>query len=457
MQNLPKEKSSLQAVLLFDSLFTEKEIRNEFQKFLQETKENPQLMFVLEFNELESLKERKPITEKIKTIFERFLLSDSNFEIPLLEKEKSFLLDLYESFQLDLEEQNLTETFITGIIKNFHQISSKLKKELCQTSWTKFCQTSICENLKRKFHKICVPKVIKYCRYKDEYFNHPFVFDSDFEFADLLFKDSSHWDLFTNQKNPSKAYISKLNYLPNVSHAKDTETVKYECTIPVSLERLSLSFATNEGRKRAGGMVTHMETLEYYNYENLVQLFHEKGWEKEIGKFERNLTVNCSHIQLPMILNYRVHNLGCSMRYDQEDESLTVVVKPYIRENMNFFESFTTEICPQFGKPMKRMKAYSVFAFSFYKYKKIDTESVSVSQVLIMDLGGWTKNENIAKTVINEKIMTFKNSLMKYVDEFPKDAKIKDYKEILCKEKEGKVVDGLGKLLSELNIQSKKK
>jgi hypothetical protein len=448
MQN--SHEKSTRTVLHFETLFTEKEIRNEFQNFIKGTKQNTLLMLILEINELESFKERKQIVEKIKNIFEKYFTIQSDFEIPLQEKQKNSLLDLYETFLLDVEEKKLTEAFITGIMKNFLQISSKLKKELIQP-WTTFSQTSICENLKKKFHKICIPQVIEYFEYKDEYFHHPFIFDSDFEFADLLFKDSSHWNLYTNQNN-SKAYISKFNYLPKISYAKDTETVKFECTIPVSLERLTLSFATNEGRKKAGGLVTHMETLEYYNFGELKKIFNENGWGNEIGKFERNLTVNCSHIHLPLILNYRVHNLGCSMRYNQEDESIIVVAKPYIRENMNFFESFTTDICPQFGKKLKKMKAYSIFAFSLYKYKKIDSNSVTVSQVVIMDLGGWSTNENIAKTIINEKIMKFRNTLLKYVDDFPEDAKIKDYKEILCKEIEGKVVDGLGKLLSELNI-----
>jgi hypothetical protein len=82
----------------------------------------------------------------------------------------------------------------------------------------------------------------------------------------------------------------------------------------------------------------------------------------------------------------------------------------------------------------------------------LDEKNVKVSIITILDFGGWTKNETISKVILNEIALTIFQGLMKF-ERFPEDAKIEDFKEMLCKEKDGKVVDGLGKLLYDLKIE----
>ena len=57
--------------------------------------------------------------------------------------------------------------------------------------------------------------------------------------------------------------------------------------------------------------------------------------------------------------------------------------------------------------------------------------------------------------IVEQRRNQFLEALKIMRKEFPEDAKISDYKEKLCKEKNGIVSDGLGKLLFDLNIKEK--
>jgi hypothetical protein len=441
-------------ILTFNSIFFENEIKEEFLQFLKVSLHKEQFLFVCGFKEIKQTKERKTTIEKIKDLFENFLVEGSVHQIGVSDKQKTSILEVYESFQLEItESKNNIELFITDVIYKFLQpISTQFKKTLNELYWDKFLTTPTAEVLTKKFENnkaICIPLVIKeFTHHRDEYFDHPFIFDSDFDFAKYLLRDSSNWTSVEIQKNMSNAFMSPINYLPNVSYSENAETVKFECTVNASFQQLLLSFTTNSGRERAGGFITLMETFEYYDYQALQEIFKKNQWSDQLTS-ERELTVNCAHFHMPTILNSRIYHHSASMKYFPKEETLIVVLKPYVREHLHFFHSYPMEVCPEYGKPKKKMKAYSVFGLSFFKYQKIDEKSIKVSQVMIMDMGGWTRNEALAKKVITERSINFEQTLQKNLHKYDENSKIRDYEE---KFKEGKVVDGLGRLLVSLKI-----
>jgi hypothetical protein len=443
-----------QLTIHFDTVFVEKDIKNEFELFLEKPFE---LLFLIELKELENTIQTKKIQQKVKDIFENFLLEGSSQKIEIPGKMKNSVLDFYESLMLErVESTHFLKMMDMNVLENFFKpLSEKITEDLKEHHWKEFLHSPNGELLVKKHRKnsfICIPTVSELFLYKDDYFQHPFIFDLDFDFAEMLHNDSKQWNLYSTQKNILEIFISSINYLPCVSYARNSECLKFECTIPGSFERVNLNYSTNEGRMKAGNLLPHIETIDYLDFDKLLFIFHENGWDEEIGRFERNLAINSSSIQLPSILNKRIQHCSISMKYEKENKSLDIVSKSYMKDGQSFSEIVNTEVLTQQGKIMKKSKVYPVFSFSFSKFQKLDEKNVKVSIITILDFGGWTKNETISKVILNEIASTIHQGLMKF-DRFPEDAKIEDFKEMLCKEKDGKVVDGLGKLLYDLKIE----
>jgi hypothetical protein len=459
--NSKSEFDHLKYFLHFESVFIEKEISLEFEHFLKSEYNDGPLLYLNEVCEFKSLKERKSKLRKVKEIIENFFLEGSVHELTTSKKSNSLLLEIYESILLqnsekqnDLRDWTLSQTF-ENILE---PITRSVKQEMYHDSWKRFLRTEIVVYLVQKFHKntlICSPQLTKSFDYTDDYFDHPFIFDKDFEFIDLVFKDSFDWKLVqANDKSKTNAFISRLNYFPQVSHAKNSINLKFECILPISLQTLAFVYSTNKNKSNADNFISLIQTHEFYDFETLKSLFQENGWKDEIGAFERNLAVNVSHLHFPYIFTPRIHNHGCSMKYEPESETLTILHKPYIRDGLKFSEASVMDICPEKGKPMKKMKAYNVFAFTYYKFQKIDDKKVFFCHGMTVDFAGWVSNNEtlLSKMIVNAKISSFKEKLLKYVSKFPQDIKIEDHKEELCKEENGKIIDGMGKLLCELNI-----
>jgi hypothetical protein len=450
-------------IIHFESAFKRKTIGETFHEFLKTEESEKDWLYLTSFKRFESTKEKKQKLEIFKTILQDFLLDSSTFEVDLSKKYKSLAQEFYESFMLENNQRqsNFEEMTINQAHENLLEpIYKLLHEKLRLDAWKRFSRTETATSLIKLHYKnfdICSPQIIKNFSHTDEYFDHPFIFDLDFEFADLLFKDHSQWKLIqTNYKNHTNAFISKTNYLPNVSYAKNISNIKFECILSVSFDSLVFAYATNTNKMKSDNFISHIETKEFYNYKELVKIFKEKGWESQIGSFERSLAVNVSHIQFPMIFVPRIKNHSCSMYYDRKTETLTYLCKTFILDDMKFAEICVTDICPEAGKPMKKMKAYPIFGYTFYRFHKIDDKHVSFSHVLMLDFGGWANNETLLNMIIvSAKTGRFKEKLMNYIQQYPEDLKIEDYKEMLMEEKNGKVVDGMGKMLYELNIHQK--
>jgi hypothetical protein len=442
-------------ILHFKSLFLEKEIFQEFHNFMKDREYLAEWLFLCKTRELEKIKEPKRKLSSVKKIIEKFLLEGSPNEIEIPKKSRNSILEFYETLLLETKTFSNGNDWLTQISQILNSIEIFVTEEVLHHSWEPFFKTKTCEALMKKFSKksfICSPQITQHFDYKDDYFNHPFIFDQDFHFADLLLKENYHWKMLPSNNDQVSSFFTNLNYLPDVECAKHAFTMKYEFILPVSFQRLAFAYHSRDNKLKTDKDCKYFETLNYFHYEDLLKIFQENGWENEIGSFERNLSENVLHLALPFPMNTRIYNHSSSARFDKLNESIMVVMKPYQVNGLEFSKPAMMDICLDLNKPMKKSKVIPLFSFCFTNYKKLNEHSVLFSQVSVVDVGGWASDENVMKLLIQRRASKMKESLMQMCEEFPFFSKNEEMKEILCMEENGKVVDGMGKLLFDLKV-----
>jgi hypothetical protein len=242
-----------------------------------------------------------------------------------------------------------------------------------------------------------------------------------------------------------------------VKFAKSVKTLKYECIFPVSFQRLVLSYSSNKSALKSDPNMTRMKVVDFIDFETQKKIFQEKGWKHDLGDIERNLLIQISNNCVAFPLNPRVMHMGTTATYDPENRILNLISKPFVYEGFNFFEPTIMDVAPKQGKPVKKVKAYPIFDFFFLRYQQIDENKVLFSQVHIFDLGGWaTGSDFLVKKVAQQRGEIFLDSIQKMLQEFKEESTIEENKKDLLEvDKEGKIVDGIGKLIYELKIDEK--
>jgi hypothetical protein len=439
-------------VLHFDSIFSFKEIRKIFELFTNKT-ETKKLLF------LENMKELKKITEKtkeiqfLKAIIEEFFLEGSTNELVVSKKTSNIILELYETLLIEKpQDMKYNEEWL----QNMNQILSSLEKstteELKHHSWSSFMRTDECEMIMKKNYKnplICSPQITQYFSYNDEYFLHPFIFENDFHFADLLFKDNFQWNLL--KSDDYNAYVTFLNFLPHVKNPTSSFTAKYEWLIPLNFHRLAMAYHSRFCKLDADTDFKYYETLAFHDHQQLKEIFKTNEWE-DLGETPRSVSLNVLHSTLPFPMNPRIYHHSMSAKYNPEEECIIVIGKPYVKDDLVFSNTIVSKVCLERGKPMKKSKIIPFFNYSFFKYKKINENNVLFTQVLIADFGGWTTtDESLTRKMLERRGMKLKETFAKMDELFPKYEKLEEIKDLLCAEDEnGNVIDGVGKMLYEL-------
>jgi hypothetical protein len=233
------------------------------------------------------------------------------------------------------------------------------------------------------------------------------------------------------------------------------QTLKYECILPVSFQRLLMAYSTNSSALNSDPNFTRIVVKKFINFEEQKKLFNEKGWNNELGEIERNLLIQISDVHLGFPLNPRFTEIGTTMTYEPDSKTLKIITKSFDEENS--FMPVMREVCPKKGKPTKLMKSYPIFDFFFMRYQHIDEKKVLLSQVHILNLGGWTSgSENLLKNIARDRGEKLLNSIFEMVKDFPEDTTVEKFKEQLNEvDNDGIIVDGLGKLIYELKIDEK--
>jgi hypothetical protein len=450
-----KEFNHLQFVLHFDSIFLEKEIGKEFHTFLKTELNEEPWIFLCELKELKSFKEEKLFIEESTRIINEFISQNSLREINISGKSKLTLTEHFQKLIENPESFKEKETF--ELI--FYPVEKIVRQELYHDSWKRFLRTPGGISIIKKFQSdssICSPQITEYFSYKDDYFLHPYVFERDFDFANLLFEDTFHWELqSTFLESKMNYYYSKLNYLPQLTITKNLRAIKFECVVPFSFHKVLMTYSMFQNFKESDPNVTHVESLDYYDFEAMKKLFQEKNFENEIGSFERSLGIHVTHLSFPFPFDPRITHHGRSMKYDPETETVITVNKPFLSGDLSYLKPSVVDFYPKKDSEMKKTKVYPIFNFIFMKYQKIDENKVLFTQVFVSDFGGWMNHDSMFKMIGKKRASKLKDNLIKMIEKFPKDSKIEDFKEELCQEKNGKVVDTYGKALYELKIEEK--
>jgi hypothetical protein len=448
-----KEFDHLNFSLHFESVFIEKEIGNAFSEFLKTEFNQEPWKFLCKLKELGNLKDFTAFKDNSKKIILDFINEGSPNEINISGKSKLTLMENYDAGMADLNDSNIEEIYQ----KLFFPIEKIVKQEMYHDSWKRFLRTNVCVSLMKKYKNnssICSPQITELFSHSDDYFKHPFVYDQDFDFANLLIQDNNNWELlWTNEEKKMNTFYSKLNFFPLVKFSKNVKTVKFESVIPMSLQRVLLSYSTIEGNVKADPNTMYLKTLKNYSFEELKQVAKEKGFQEHVGKYQRGLSLNESHLAFPFPFDPRIWKYSCSMHYNPEDENVMVLLKPFIEGDIKFLEAYVGEVYHKSGKPMKKMKVYPLFSYGITKYQKIDEKKVLFTQMIVFDMGGWTNNEFILKMLVKERGSKLKETIMNLAKELPEDARIEDFKTTLCAEENGIPKDGCGKLLYDLKIE----
>jgi hypothetical protein len=261
-------------IVHFDAIFTNQELSKCFQQFLKSEFNEEPFLFLNSVQQLSEKKEKTILIEKMLLIVEDFLIPGSNREINVSGKSKIPILEFYENYKNSSKEDWIVEQSPEII---FHPICKIVKHELFHDPWRRFLRTKPCEEMMIKYQQdstVCSPQIIENFMYKDEYFSHPYLFQSDFKFAASLFEDNFHWELIgRSEEGKMNTFVSNLNYLPNVKAAKNIKTVKFESVLPVNFQRIIFSYSSNFGVVKSDPNVSMIKTLNFFNSEQLKEEF----------------------------------------------------------------------------------------------------------------------------------------------------------------------------------------
>jgi hypothetical protein len=150
------------------------------------------MKFLEDLTKLEKTTDTKEVIKKTKEIIETYLLESSTSEINISGKSKEKIIQGY-TFQ---RENDSTWVFHTDPVELFQEIKKMVLGEMYHDPWRRFIRTPIVKSFIQKYQNdssVCSPDITESFNYQEDYFDHPFIFDQDFKFAEMLLKDNFHW------------------------------------------------------------------------------------------------------------------------------------------------------------------------------------------------------------------------------------------------------------------------
>jgi hypothetical protein len=129
-----------------------------------------------------------------------FLLDGSMYEINVSGRLKQDILNHCNA----QKKESFQWKFQVPPSELFKEIKKTIECELYHDSWKRFIRTPAIKPIIKRYQSdssICSPNLTKSFNYQEDYFDHPFIFDEDFIFADMLLKDNFNWEVsFCNFK-----------------------------------------------------------------------------------------------------------------------------------------------------------------------------------------------------------------------------------------------------------------
>jgi hypothetical protein len=192
----------------FESVVTNKKMGAAFYKFLKSEHNAEGYDFMMEFKNLETLKDVKQLIEKTKHIFTSYVLPNSSKEINISGELRSKTISNFEK-QTEVSDKWILEVKPKELLQEcFHVIASVLRHD----PFKRFIRTEECEKIMKQFQNdssVVTPIIAKNYAYQVNDFKNPYIDDKDFDFFKALMEDGYNW------KVRFFFLLMKVNWLKN--------------------------------------------------------------------------------------------------------------------------------------------------------------------------------------------------------------------------------------------------
>eukprot|EP01080_Neovahlkampfia_damariscottae_P011272 gene11272-4085_t len=425
-----------------------------FKKFLVTEHSSESIDFLTAVKNLETVKEEKQKVKKCSEIMETFIFLGGKQELNISGELRGKALKNYEAQKDEGDKWVLEITPEQLFSECFKVVSGVLKHD----SFKRFVRTAECEKIMTQFKhdsSVVSPAITYDYSYQNEYFTHPFIDDKDFDFFKHLHEDNYNWKLVGSKvKEQVNAFISNTNYLPEAKISNHVHVIKIETIVDCTFDQTLLSYFSNEMMMKQDPNCGRIQNLDYYEYDDLVKLYNKNKKGEEIRKYKRDLNVCALDFSMPFPFDPRFSKRADSCTYDADTQTFMLVGKNFSEDGEFCKPVYVDMVKKQGGKP-KSMKAYKFFMFSSTIYQKIDERKILYKDISFVDFGGWGSSKIMVSAVVKDRKDKLKSTMAMWAHKVPENDKIQDYVQQLTRKEDGKVADGFGMLLGNMDFGTK--
>eukprot|EP01080_Neovahlkampfia_damariscottae_P009312 gene9312-1400_t len=365
-------------LLQFSSVFTNKEVGDEFYKFLKEDQSEESWEFIR--LSLKYTKKHTKVSEsRIDSLVNKFIKEDGSKSINIGSKDRKTLLSELGKYNVDA----------------LRPVQETLLSEIKFDSFKRFIRSKRGLNMIKKYEKdpnIVVPDLTSKVSYNNNDFIKQKVEPRDFEFMEFLFKDSNDWELFSSfregeyGKRIGNIWYSENNFLPDVTLFKERSVSKYEIKLPFDFEHVLCSCFPLTQQMRNEEWNSNSETLTM-----------PKGNEEPFSTF-------IQYLSLPFPYTPRIVPGVAAVNYKRD--SCMLICKPcHIDSLQNHKWGENKELYCKIRKDgkEKKNKVYKMFDYSCTFIQRIGSQKTSFSQIHLFSIGGWVKNKSTLRTIVQDR------------------------------------------------------
>jgi hypothetical protein len=405
--------------LKYESIYTNKEAKEEFYKHLKKELNTDPFDFILRISEIEK------IQEEAKEIYENFIKVGSKREINIGNESRLEFEKIYNSTE---------ENKFIKIDLIFKELVSVMKKELECDSFPRFLRTEGCFDLLKKFQKneeIVGSLKKKSFPYSEEDFKNGFITEKDILFLNEINSENYDWELIYSEKKKINSYFSPNceKYLPNLSISKSSGLLKNSLIFPLSLEKTIYYLFHFQSQKNG---LYHFESGEHIEIENM-----EKEYNKLDDKLKKQINFDKSIIRglTSYALYYNIFplqpkvkiNFSVSAIYEEETDTVVIYQKS---STINFDELKKVQ---KTKKNNKEFKYTQTIGLSVARYQRISPEKTIFTNTTVLTFSKYQKlNRFVFKKSNNAYVNERYKSLKTF--KFPENLRLDNLYDLQFKE-----------------------
>jgi hypothetical protein len=185
-------------VVCFDSVLTNKKMGNAFYKFLLSEHNSESYDFLMDVQNLETLKEDKQQIEKAKLIFSTYININSEKELNISGEIREKTIHSFREQHSNSNKWILEKSPKELFYECFHIISNVLRHD----PFKRFIRTDECEKIMKIYqnhNSVISPVIAINFMYQMSDFKHPYIEDKDFDFFKALMEDGYNWEVKKNK------------------------------------------------------------------------------------------------------------------------------------------------------------------------------------------------------------------------------------------------------------------